>query len=105
VARASWSPGEARIVSSEGERRFASLDDLGRELLGEPVPIAALFDWLRGRPTELAPSRWIDGLRSFEQLGWRVDLGQFTEGRLRLDRHGTVRVELRVVLDAPAPAP
>jgi outer membrane lipoprotein LolB len=102
LAEARWSPRDAQLVSAEGERRFASLTDLTTAMVGEPLPIGALFAWLGGRPAAGA-SRALAGETGFEQFGWRVDLGRFTEGRLRLARDGSVRVEMRVVLDAAAP--
>ena len=56
AALARWQPGEAVLQTPEQERRFADLDALTRELLGEAVPVAALFDWLRGRPWPQAPA-------------------------------------------------
>ncbi len=50
LAQARWSPAEVVLVTPQGTRRFASLDALTREVLGESVPIEAWFDWLRGRP-------------------------------------------------------
>ncbi len=71
VARASWQPGLALLQTPGEERRFDDLDALTRELLGEPVPVAALFDWLQARPWTAAPhSRTPNG---FEQLGWRIE--------------------------------
>lgn len=71
VARASWQPGTALLQTPGEERRFDDLDSLTRELLGEPVPVAALFDWLQARPWAAAPfSRTASG---FEQLGWRIE--------------------------------
>ncbi|MFN3304866.1 MAG: lipoprotein insertase outer membrane protein LolB [Roseateles sp.] len=70
VARASWQPGQAMLQTPGEERRFDDLDALTRELLGEPVPVAALFDWLQARPWPAAPhQKTADG---FEQLGWRI---------------------------------
>lgn len=70
VARASWQPGQATLQTPGDERRFDDLDALTRELLGEPVPVAALFDWLQARPWPAAPhQKTSDG---FEQLGWRI---------------------------------
>ncbi|MFT7723042.1 MAG: outer membrane lipoprotein LolB [Roseateles sp.] len=71
VARASWAPGLATLQTPGDERRFDDLDALTRELLGEAVPVAALFDWMRARPWPAAPHRpTADG---FEQLGWRIE--------------------------------
>lgn len=71
VARASWQPGGATLQTPNDERRFGDLDGLTRELLGEPVPVAALFDWLQARPWPAAPHKKTDN--GFEQLGWRIE--------------------------------
>jgi outer membrane lipoprotein LolB len=71
VARANWQPGLVTLKTPNDERRFDDLDALTRELLGEPVPVAALFDWLHARPWPAAPhQKTADG---FEQLGWRIE--------------------------------
>ena len=56
LAQARWSPDEVVLTTPRETRRFASLDALTREALGESVPIEAWFDWLRGRPWPGAPS-------------------------------------------------
>jgi len=71
VARASWQPGLVTLQTPNDERRFDDLDALTRELLGEPVPVAALFDWLKARPWPAAPHSVTPG--GFEQLGWRIE--------------------------------
>lgn len=71
VARASWQPGYTLLETPRERQRFEDLDALTREMLGEPVPVAALFDWLRGRPWSAQPHRSVDG--GFEQLGWRIE--------------------------------
>lgn len=71
VARASWSPSVVALQTPEGERRFDDLDALTREMLGEPVPVAALFDWLKARPWPAAPHQMT--AKGFEQLGWRIE--------------------------------
>lgn len=71
VARATWAPGTVTLRTPQEERRFESLDELTRDLLGEAVPVAALFDWLQARPWPAAPhSKTANG---FEQLGWRIE--------------------------------
>lgn len=71
VARASWQPGLVTLQTPSDERRFDDLDSLTRELLGEPVPLAALFDWLQARPWPAAEHR--KTASGFEQLGWRIE--------------------------------
>jgi outer membrane lipoprotein LolB len=87
LAEARWSPAEVVLVTPQATRRFADLDALTREVLGESVPIEAWFDWLRGRPWIGAPSASSpDVPQGFEQLGWRVDLGRFDEGAVLATR-------------------
>lgn len=71
VARANWQPGLAVLNTPDGERRFDTLDALTREMLGEPVPVAALFDWLKAQPWPAAPHQ--KTAAGFEQLGWRIE--------------------------------
>jgi len=104
LARASWKPGEVLLVTPQERRRFADLDALTREVLGENVPVAAWFDWLRGRPWPEAASN--PGGASagaapagFEQLGWSVDTSRLAEGRVVAVRERpapvvTVRIQL-----------
>lgn len=71
VARADWRPGRVTLQTPSDERRFDDLDALTRELLGEAVPVAALFDWLKARPWPAAPHQKTSN--GFEQLGWRIE--------------------------------
>lgn len=97
LATAVWSPGEARLVTSQGESRFGDLDELARAALGETLPLRALPDWLLGRPWMGAASRALaDG---FEQLGWQVALARLPEGQLDVRRDAPPVVTVRVLLD------
>ncbi|MBV9892220.1 MAG: outer membrane lipoprotein LolB [Rhizobacter sp.] len=101
LAKARWSPADVVLVTPQGTRRYANLDELTRDALGESVPIEAWFDWLRGRPWSGAPSEPVPGLQQgFAQLGWRVDLGNFAaEGALNATRTTpppTVTVRIRL---------
>lgn len=97
VARARWTPGEATLATTEGERRFGDLDTLAREALGEALPLRALPAWLRGRPWPGADSRsTADG---FEQLGWQIALTRFAEGQLEITRAAAPAVSLRARLE------
>lgn len=71
VARASWQPGRVTLQTPNDERSFDNLDALTRELLGEPVPVAALFDWMQARPWPAAAHQKTEN--GFEQLGWRIE--------------------------------
>ena len=100
--RAEWSPQTVRLVTSEGTQGYASLDDLSRDLLGEVVPLLALFDWLAGRPTDLAGSRprSSDPAAGFEQLGWHIDLQRRAEGLIVASRpEPSPRLTVRAKLD------
>ena len=101
VAQARWEPAAVRLVTPQGERRFADLDALTREVLGESVPVAALFDWLRGRPWPGAASTSsnVPGARGFTQLGWNVDLGRFDEGWVIARRESAPAVTVRAKLE------
>ncbi len=82
LARARWSPGSVVLTTPRGETAYPDLAALTRELVGEELPVAALFDWLRGRPWPAAPSVALDGGqgRGFAQLGWNVGLARYAEG-------------------------
>ena len=99
VARARWSAERVVLITSQGERRFDDLDSLSREALGEAVPVAALFDWLRGRPWPGAPSESNADGSGFRQLGWQVDLANFGKGQVAARRAQPPVVTVRAVLD------
>ncbi|HEY0857691.1 MAG TPA: outer membrane lipoprotein LolB [Albitalea sp.] len=103
LAQARWSPDKVALVTSEGERRFANLDELTREVLGESLPVAALFDWLRGRPWAGAPSApsAAPAEPGFLQLGWQVSLARFAEGWISARREQAPVVTVRAKLDRP----
>lgn len=86
LADARWDGDGLRLHDGRESRQFASLEALGvalgETLQGPPLPLAALFDWLRARPWPGAPHRR-DG-DGFTQLGWQV---QPEPGRLRLSRN------------------
>lgn len=101
AAQARWHAGHAELVSSEGTRSFTNLDAMAQELLGEPLPLAALLDWLRGRPwpgaaiTPLTPPE-----AGFEQLGWRIDLARFTDGWVLAQRDRAPAMSVRARLES-----
>lgn len=100
VAQARWAPGSVMLVTPQGERRFADLDALTQEVLGESVPVAALFDWLRGRPWPGAGSV-VTAEPGFTQLGWSVSLARFDEGWIIAKRARAPSVTVRARLDRP----
>ncbi len=103
LAQAHWAPGRVALFTPEGERQFANLDELTREVLGESLPLAALFDWLRGRPWPGAPSTPTSGSpeSGFRQLGWVVSLARYAEGWVSARRESPPAVLVRARLEQP----
>ena len=99
AAQARWRPGAAELITADGTRNFADLDALASELLGEALPLAALIEWLRGRPWAGAAS--VAGSSGFEQLGWRIDLSRFTEGWVLAGRERAPTLSVRARLERP----
>jgi outer membrane lipoprotein LolB len=97
LARAQWSGQSVELATPERTQQFASLDAMAAEALGESVPIAALFDWLAGRPWSGAPSTAREG--GFEQVGWRVDVSRHAEGFVIATRIQPPGVVVRTRLD------
>jgi len=101
LAAARWSPGQAWLVTPQGERRFEDLEALSIATFGEPLPLRALPDWLRGRPWPgaVAVVAAPPDKPGFEQLGWAIDLARFDAGQLLAQRAGPPRVRLRAQLE------
>ncbi len=90
AARLEWAPGLARLdAPGQAMREAASLPGLVREATGTDLPVAALFDWLQGRPTIAE--------------GWEADLSGREGGRLRARRIAPPRADLRLVLEEAQP--
>jgi outer membrane lipoprotein LolB len=86
VAVLAWAPGSATLRSNGQTREFPSVEALVAHATGAPLPVAALFDWLRGTDTPVA--------------GWQADLSQLPDGRLRARRlDPPPPADLRVVLE------
>ncbi len=82
----SWQPGSATLRSAGQVRQFDSIDALVTHVTGSPMPVAALFDWLRGIDSPVP--------------GWRADLSQVAQGRVSAQRlEPTPQAELRVVFE------
>ncbi len=77
LASARWAGNGAWLDRGDGERAYPSLDALSLDVLGQPLPLAALPDWLAGRPWPAAPHRATD--LGFEQLGWAVDTSRLDQ--------------------------
>lgn len=84
LATVVWAPGGAELRQGSQVTRRGSLDELTTDLGGTPLPIVALFRWLRGE--------------TFAANGWTADLSQHAAGRFTARRLAPAPVaELRVV--------
>jgi len=103
LGQARWAPGSVVLLTPQGRTAFADLDALTREVLGESLPVAALFDWLKGRPWPGAQSRPTapPAGPGFSQLGWVVNLAGFDEAAIEAVREQPPLVTVRVKLDRP----
>ena len=114
VARARWSdpvgalgtPSRIELEAEGRTARYATLEDMMQRAIGDQLPLAAMFDWLDGRPWPAAPARRGADGQSFEQLGWQVDLSQRASNQLiSAERpQPAPALHVRVKLDAAAPA-
>jgi outer membrane lipoprotein LolB len=86
LARLEWTPQGARLAQGQQHVDSPSLQKLGARLTGTELPIAALFEWLAGRPAQ-AP-------------GWQVDLSAHAQGRISAERREpSPAAVLRIALD------
>lgn len=86
LARLHWSPGQATLERGQERWQRPSVDQLMRQLIPAPMPIAALFDWLEGK--------------AHEDAHWTVNLSEYSQGRIRAQRlQPQPGAELRLVLD------
>lgn len=97
LVQARWAPGDVVLATPGAKTAFPDLDALTRQALGESLPVAALFDWLRGRPWQGAPSRALAS--GFEQLGWEVNLARFDDGQVSAERSAPPAVTVRARVD------
>jgi outer membrane lipoprotein LolB len=99
LAQARWSPQDVTLTTPKGTSRYDDLPALTRDLLGEALPLEALFDWLRGRPWAAAPS--LPTPDGFVQLDWQVTLARFDEGWIIARRLEAPAVTLRAQIAKP----
>jgi outer membrane lipoprotein LolB len=86
MAVLAWAPDSATLRANGQTRNFESVDSLVTHATGAAIPVAALFDWLRGIDTSVP--------------GWRADLSLLGQGRLRAQRlEPPPQADLRLVLD------
>jgi hypothetical protein len=85
------------LNTGDGDREYPSLDALSQQALGEVLPLAALPDWLAGRPWSQASHQPTQA--GFEQLGWQVSLARRAEGLVEAERRAPPVILLRARLD------
>jgi len=86
LAVLAWQPGSATLNANGQTREFDSLDALVAHVTGSVIPVAALFDWLRGIDTAVP--------------GWHADLSQVAQGRIAAKRREPPpEADLRVMLE------
>ncbi|MDR2299122.1 MAG: outer membrane lipoprotein LolB [Comamonas sp.] len=89
IARLQWTPRGATLQQGENITESESLPELISRMTGSDIPVTALFDWLQGKNTAVS--------------GWKTDLSNVTQGRLRADRFSPPpEASLRIVLDQDA---
>ena len=85
LATVQWSPQGADLRQGQQVTTRSSLDQLTTELIGTSLPVAALFGWLQGQPSE-------------DAHGWQADLTRQSEGRVTARRTAPLpAAELRIV--------
>lgn len=85
LATVQWSPEGADLRQGQQVTSRTSLDQLTHDLLGTSLPVAALFGWLQGQPSE-------------DAHGWQADLTRQSEGRITARRSTPLpEAELRIV--------
>lgn len=86
LATVQWTQQEAILQQGGQPQRFASIALLTERLTGTQLPMAELFDWLKGQPTALA--------------GWQTDVSQLSSGWLIATRTSPApTVLLKIKLD------
>lgn len=127
LAQARWTPKGTWLITPEGQAQFDSLEALAERTFGERIPLVAWPDWLAGRPWPGAASVPLPAAPTagagaggaanagsagsagstpgFEQLGWRVDLARYADGRIEALRSAPPTVAVRIVLDKGDEAP
>lgn len=86
LAQLQWAPGRASLQSGGQTRASESLDALLEQMTGTPLPVLALFSWLRGLQTTVA--------------GWQADLHSIDQGKLVATRYEPApRTTLRVAFE------
>ena len=113
VARIEIEPGGARVTGAQmREVTGPDADAMTEQLLGWPLPVSGLTDWIEGRPTPNRSGRIerdAGRVTLIEQDGWTIRFPEYFDStarprRLVLERAALANVPsvtLRLVLDEP----
>jgi outer membrane lipoprotein LolB len=86
LARLVWTPQLARLEQGHQGFESSDLQSLSEKLTGTALPVAALFEWLAGRPADVD--------------GWHGDLSAQDQGRITARRFSPApEAVLRILLD------
>ena len=109
LARVQVLPGQSVLTRANGSTERAQHPDALVELvLGSPIPVAGLRDWLQGQTGSAAVTNLekdSDGkISAFSQQGWRVQLSRYDAAGpalLQMNRHDATRtISVRLVVDS-----
>lgn len=108
LARVEVNSARALLTRADGSRLSANHPDaLIEQVLGSPIPVAGLRDWLQGRTgnhnvTHLEKNAE-NQIQAFRQDGWRVRLSRYDQygpQLLQLNRNDAQRdISVRLVTD------
>lgn len=86
LATLRWDANSATLQTPTELLRFTSVDAMVAHSMGTPLPLAAVFGWLRGEAASAT--------------GWEVDLQDLPAGRLRAWRLAPdAAAEIRIILE------
>ena len=86
LATLRWDASSATLQTPTELLRFTSVDAMVAHSMGTPLPLAAVFGWLRGEAASAT--------------GWEVDLQDLPAGRLRAWRLAPdAAAEIRIILE------
>ena len=86
AARLDWNGQGAQLQTTGEPQQFESLEALTLQTIGTVLPMASLFEWLKGMDP-VTP-------------GWRADLRDLSSGRLHAQRLAPeIPADLKIILD------
>lgn len=85
-----WGIGFATLSDGKTNQNFPSIEAALESITGAKIPVANLFDWLKGKQDKALES----------SMGWEADLTRLADGHIFATRLQPLpRIELRVVLE------